>query len=111
MTPVKKNRKPAPYKEKGSPKTRPVKFVVTEDEMYALEVLSKDWEISIAQSVRTMIRLSTFLSELEPILNNPISKPLVKEYGIDTNELFWRLTTLRRFSKYWNIDEPTVNKE
>jgi hypothetical protein len=109
MTPVAKNRNPAPYREKGQPKTRAVKFVVTEDEMQALEILCKDWNISIAQSVRTMIGLSSMVAELKPIFEHPKGLEILKKQGINPALLEWRLITLKRFSKYWNKGAEGVN--
>jgi hypothetical protein len=109
MTPVQKNRKPAPYREKGSPKTRAVKFVVTEDEMHALEILCKDWNISIAQAVRTMISISTIMGELQPVFQHPKAVEYFKKQGIEPSLIEWRLITLRRFNKYWNNGESPVS--
>ena len=110
MTPAAKNRKPAPYKEKGQPKNRAVKFVVTEDEMQALEILGKDWNISIAQVVRTMISLSTTLSLLSPFLSHPDVKKALRASGVDPELIEWRGITLKRFEQYWNSDFHIVNK-
>ena len=113
MTPIKKDRKPAPYKEKGSKKTRAVKFVVTEDEMKALEALSKDWNISIAQAVRTMISIAGETSNFLPIFQQPEAHKLLKQINISPEILpllEWRMITLKRFLKYWNKEEPDVNK-
>ena len=109
MTPVAKNRKPAPYKEKGTPKTRAVKFVVTEDEMHSLEVLCKDWNISIAQAVRTMISISALMAELQLLFQHPKGLELLKKQGIEPSLIEWRLITLKRFHKYWNKGESPVH--
>jgi len=102
-----------PYKEKGSAKTRAVKFVVTEDEMQALEMLCKDWNISIAQAVRTMIGIATDFGELATVLNvgkSPQVKEQLKKNGKEPSELEWRLLSLQRFRKYWNINITDVDK-
>jgi hypothetical protein len=109
MTPIAKKRTPVPYREKGSPKTRAVKFVVTEDEMQALEILCKDWDISVAQAVRTMIGIASLMGEIQPMLHHPSGKELLKKLPIEPSLLDWRLITLKRFSKYWNTDTSTVN--
>jgi hypothetical protein len=102
-----------PYKEKGSSKTRAVKFVVTEDEMQALEMLCKDWNISIAQAVRTMIGIATDFGDLATVLNvgkSPQVKEQLKKHGKEPSELEWRLLSLQRFRKYWNINRTDVDK-
>jgi hypothetical protein len=109
MTPVAKNRNPAPYREKGSPKTRAVKFVVTDDEMHALEVLCKDWNISIAQAVRTMIGISSMMAEIQPLFQQPKAQEQIKKMGVEPSQLEWRLITLKRFHKYWNKGAEGVN--
>lgn len=109
MTPVAKNRKPAPYKEKGSPKTRAVKFVVTEDEIEALEMLAKDWNCSVAQAVRTMIGMSEIFVKLRPILQTPQILKVLEKNEVEPSLLEWRIITLQRFHKYWSKVEPDVN--
>lgn len=102
MSPRIKDRKPSPYKEKGAVKEKAIKFVVTPDEYQALEILAKDWGISMAQAVRTMIGVSQLLSEMQGIIVSKQGKELMIKHGINPSEIDWRLTTLKRFNKYWN---------
>ena len=111
MSPIQKNRKPAPYKDKGGQtKQLAVAFRVTDSEMQALEILCKDWNISIAQAVRTMIGLAGGIAELNVVFQQPKSQELLKKSGIEPSELEWRLITLKRFHKYWSNSITSVNK-
>lgn len=110
MSPIQKNRKPAPYKDKGGKiKQLAVAFRVTEDEMQALEILCKDWNISIAQAVRTMIGISSMMAEMQPLFQQPKAQEQIKKIGVEPSQLEWRLITLKRFHKYWNKDAEGVN--
>lgn len=110
MSPIKKNRKPAPYKDKGGKtKQLAVAFRVTEDEMQALEILCKDWNISIAQAVRTMIGIAGTLTEFQPLFQQPKAQEQIKKMGIEPSLLEWRMITLKRFNKYWSPADPPVN--
>jgi len=107
MSPNTPNRKPAPYKDKGALKIRAVKLQVTPDEHKALDALATDWECSIAQTIRTMVGLSGVLPLLEPLLDHPVVEEALKKHGINRSLLEWRITTLKRFMKYWNIVPKT----
>jgi hypothetical protein len=88
-------------------KTIAVKFLVTKDEMQALEVLCKDWDISIAQAVRTMIGLSSLFGEAHQLLSHPSVQDFLRKHGREPSEMEWRLLTLKRFAKYW--EHPNIS--
>lgn len=102
MSPRIKDIKPSPYKEKGAVKEKAIKFVVTPDEYQALEILAKDWGVSMAQSVRTLIGISQILSAMQEIIMSEKGKKVLIQSGGNPSEIDWRLTTLKRFNKYWN---------
>ncbi|MFM8759172.1 MAG: hypothetical protein ACKODS_06460 [Methylophilaceae bacterium] len=104
----KKNVTSAPYKDKGTPKNRAVKILVTEEEYQALEIIAKDWNISLALAVRIMIGISTSISNIWDFFNNPSGHETIKKAipGMEIAEFNWRMVTLRRFQKYWQPTEP-----
>jgi hypothetical protein len=91
-------------------KTIAVKFLVTEDEMQALEILCKDWDISIAQAVRTMIGFSSLFGEAHTFVKDSRVQEFLKKHGKEPSEIEWRLITLKRFAKYWDADIKNVHK-
>lgn len=108
-------KKRAPYKEGGVKKTRQAKFVVTQDEYKALEELSKDWQLSVGNTLRTIIGLSGFMPTILEVAKGEMTKyqydRMWKAHGIEPSYIEWRMVTLTRFLKYWNENSFYVEKK